>query len=209
MDDLSPRQREILEFIVAAIQQRGVAPTYREIGTALGIGSTNGVSDHIKALVRKGYLQRGAEPGSPRALVPTPQVTGMVDSEVLGVPILGRIAAGKPLLAEENYEGVLKVDPSMVPAGGKVFALVVTGDSMIDDGIHDGDYLFVKEQKQVRNGQIAIVMVDGSATVKRFYREGTKIRLQPANSAMNPIYVDEASGDCQVVGAAVGVFRRI
>jgi repressor LexA len=209
MEELSPRQRDILDFIVAAIQQRGVAPTYREIGAALGIGSTNGVSDHIKALVKKGYLERGADAGAPRALVPTSMATGRVEEETIGIPVLGRIAAGRPLLAEENYEGVLRVDAAMVPAGGKVFALIVTGESMIEDGIHDGDYLFVKQQKQVRNGQIAVVMVDGRATVKRFYREAGRIRLQPANSAMQPIYVDEASGDCDVVGTAVGVYRRI
>jgi len=210
MEDLSPRQRAILDFIIAAIDQRGVAPTYREIGAALGIGSTNGVSDHIKALMRKGYLERGALPGSPRALVPTTAAVGMKEDEgVVGVPVLGRIAAGLPLLAEENYEGTLRVDQSMLPPGGKVFALVVTGESMIDDGIRDGDYLFVREQKQARNGQIAVVMVDGEATVKRFHREGDRIRLQPANQAMSPIYVDPSDGECEVVGVAVGVFRQI
>lgn len=210
MDDLSPRQRAMLDFIVAAIDQRGVAPTYREIGAALGIGSTNGVSDHIKALIKKGYLERAADPGSPRALVPTTRATGLVEDDgVVGVPVLGRIAAGLPLLAEENYEGTLRVDASMLPAGGKVFALVVTGDSMIEDGIHDGDFLFVRQQKQVRNGDIAVVMVDGEATVKRFFREGERIRLQPANSAMKPIYVQPSDGEVDLVGIAVAVFRRM
>lgn len=210
MEDLSPRQRAMLDFIVATIDQRGVAPTYREIGSALGIGSTNGVSDHIKALVKKGYLERAADPGSPRALVPTPRATGIVEDEgVVGIPILGRIAAGRPLLAEENYEGTLRLDGTLLPPGGKVFALVVTGESMIEDGIHDGDYLFVRQQKQARNGEIAVVMVDGEATVKRFFREGGRIRLQPANAAMKPIYVEDGDGECEVVGTAVGVWRRI
>lgn len=210
MDELSPRQRAMLDFIVAAMDQRGVAPTYREIGAALGIGSTNGVSDHIKALIKKGYLERAADPGSPRSLVPTTRATGFIEDDgVVGVPVLGRIAAGLPLLAEENYEGTLRVDAGMLPAGGKVFALVVTGDSMIEDGIHDGDFLFVRQQKQVRNGEIAVVMVDGEATVKRFYREPDGIRLQPANSAMKPIYVKPSDGEVDLVGIAVAVFRRI
>lgn len=210
MDELSPRQRAILDFIVSTLDQRGVAPTYREIGAALGIGSTNGVSDHIKALVKKGYLERAADPGASRSFIPTKGATGFVeDSGIVGVPVLGKIAAGQPLLAEENYEGSVRVDANLLPPGGKIFALVVTGESMIDDGIRDGDYLFVRQQKVARNGEIAVVMVDGQATVKRFYREGDRIRLQPANTAMKPIYVDESSGDCQIVGTAVGVFRRI
>jgi repressor LexA len=147
VEDLSPRQREILEFIIAAIDTNGVVPTYREIGAALGIHSTNGVSDHIKALERKGYLERTGGRGSPRSL----RVTGgamvrMEDESTISVPVLGRIAAGSPLLAQENYEGALRVDSALLPLGGQVFALVVKGDSMIDDGIHDGDYLFVRQK---------------------------------------------------------------
>ena len=210
MDDLSPRQRDIIDFIVSAIAQRGVAPTYREIGGALGIGSTNGVSDHVKALIKKGYLQRAADPGSPRSLVPTSRGSKHVDEEsTVGVPVLGRIAAGLPLLAESNYDSTLRVDGSLLPPGGNVFALVVTGESMIDDGIRDGDYLFVRQTKQLRNGQIGVVMIDGEATVKRVYREGRRLRLQPANAAMQPIFVGEGDGECEIVGAAVGVYRRI
>jgi repressor LexA len=210
MEELSPRQREILEFILAIIDQRGIAPTYREIGSALGIGSTNGVSDHVKALIKKGYLERGADPGSPRSLVPTVRATGVIeDDHVVGVPILGRIAAGSPLLAEENYEGTVRVDSGLLPPGGKVFALVVNGESMIDDGIRDGDYLFVRQQKVARNSEIAVVMVDGEATVKRFYREGQRIRLQPANAAMKPIIVEGGDRECEIVGVAVGVWRNI
>lgn len=191
------------------IDQRGVSPSYREIGTALGIGSTNAVSDHIKALVRKGFIERVGGPGAPRSLRITADATeSWEDDGVQGIPILGRIAAGLPLLAHENYEGTLRVDSSMVPRG-QIFALVVTGDSMIEDGIHDGDYLFVREKGTARNGEIAVVMVEGEATVKRFYREGDSIRLQPANSEMEPIVVSERSGDVQVVGIAVGLFRKI
>ena len=211
MDDLSPRQREILEFLMAHVEQMGVVPSYREIGTALGIGSTNGVSDHLKALEKKGYLERTGVPGSPRSLRVTDKAGAAreEDGTVVGVPIIGRIAAGMPLLAQENYEGALRLDAGLLPLGGTVFALVVTGDSMIDDGIHDGDYLFVRQTRTVRNGQIAVVMVDGEATVKRFFHEGRRIRLQPANAQMDPIYVDPTAGEVDVVGEAVGVYRRI
>ena len=210
MIELSPRQKEILEFITAAVDQRGVVPSYREIGRALDIRSTNAVSDHIKALIRKGYLERVGEPGRPRSLRITESATDTLhDDAVVGVPILGRIAAGVPLLAQENYEGTLRVDSSMLPPGGNIFALMVTGDSMIEDGFHDGDHLFVRQKTSARDGEIAVVMVDGEATVKRLFREGPRLRLQPANASMEPIYVDQASGDVSVIGVAVGVFRRI
>jgi repressor LexA len=210
LQELSPRQREILDFMRSSLDQRGVVPSYREIGAALGIGSTNAVSDHIKALTRKGYIERVGEPGRPRSLRLTPQATGTLDDDgVVGVPVLGRIAAGTPLLAEENYEGTIRVDSNMLPPGGQVFALVVHGESMIDDGIHDGDYLFVRQKNDARNGEIAVVMVEGEATVKRFFREGSRIRLQPANAAMAPFYVDGSAGEVKVIGVAVGVFRKI
>ena len=210
MEELSPRQQELLEFLVSAVEQRGVVPSYREIGAALGIGSTNAVSDHLKALIRKGYVERVGEPGRPRSLRLTERSTGFLqDESVTSVPVLGRIAAGMPLLAEENYEGSIRVDQSMLPPGGRVFALVVTGDSMIEDGIFDGDTLFVRQRSEARDGEIAVVMVDGDATVKRIYREGDRLRLQPSNRAMDPIYVDRRSGDVSVIGTAVGVFRKI
>jgi repressor LexA len=209
LEELSPRQRDILDFIVAEVSQAGVVPSYREIGGALGIESTNAVSDHIKALIRKGYVERVGEPGRPRSLRLTERATGHLDEAVTVIPVLGRIAAGVPLLAEQNYEGSLKVDASMLPPGGRVFGLMVTGESMIEDGILDGDLLLVRQREEARDGEIAVVMVEGEATVKRVYREGGKLRLQPANSAMEPIWVDRRSGEVQVVGVAVGVFRKI
>jgi repressor LexA len=210
MDDLSPRQSELLEFLRGYVDQNGVVPSYRECGRALGIGSTNAVSDHIKALEKKGYIERVGQPGRPRSLKLTPKAVGFIEDEnVVGIPVLGRIAAGVPLLAEENYEGTVRVDSTMLPPGGKVFALIVTGDSMIEDGIHDGDYLFVRERNTARDGEIAVVMVDGEATVKRFYKEGDRLRLQPANSSMEPIFVSREAGDVAVIGVAVGVFRRL
>ena len=210
MDDLSPRQAELLEFLRSHVDQMGVVPSYRECGRALGIGSTNAVSDHIKALEKKGYIERVGQPGRPRSLKLTTKAVGFIeDDNVVGIPVLGRIAAGLPLLAQENYEGTIRVDSTMLPPGGKVFALIVTGDSMIDDGIHEGDYLFVRQKSTARDGEIAVVMVDGDATVKRLYREGPRLRLQPANTSMEPIYVSADAGDVAVIGVAVGVFRRL
>ena len=119
MEDLSPRQKELLEFLVASVEQRGIVPTYREIGAALGIGSTNAVSDHLKALIRKGYVERVGQPGRPRSLRLTEKATGFIEDEnVTAIPVLGRIAAGVPLLAEENYEGSVRVDQAMLPPRG-------------------------------------------------------------------------------------------
>jgi len=213
MKELSPRQRELLDFVSTTIERVGVPPTFREIGAALGITSTNGVSDHIRALERKGYLERTGGRGSPRCL----RLTGAArthrdasrDDDVVGIPILGRVAAGTPLMAVENHDGTLKVDAALLPPGANIFALVVTGDSMIDDGIHDGDYLFVRQRADCRDGEIAVAMVDGEATVKRIYREGKMMRLQPANTHMAPIMVDASVCDVRILGVAVGVFRQL
>jgi repressor LexA len=132
-----------------------------------------------------------------------------MDDSIASIPLVGRIAAGTPLLAAENYEGCVRIDRSMLPMSGEVFALQVTGDSMIEDGIHDGDTLFVQKKESFRRGEITVVLVDDEATVKRAYRDGDQLRLEPSNQDMSPILVDERSGDVAVLGVAVGVFRRI
>ena len=208
--ELSPRQAQIVEFIQCVVDQRGVAPSDREIGAALEIRSTNAVSDHIKALIRKGYVEQVGGRGRPRSLRLTTKATGRIEeSRVVLMPVLGRIAAGQPLLAAENLEDTIAVDAGMLPSGGKIFALVVRGDSMIEDGIHEGDYLFVRQTPTVSEGDIAVVMLEDEATVKRFFREGDRIRLQPGNSSMAPIYVDPQMTQVTVLGKAVGVYRRI
>jgi repressor LexA len=209
LDDLSPRQREILDFILAFMDQRGVAPTFRDIGLALGIKSTNGVSDHLKALEKKGYLERAAGPGAPRSIIPSIRATGRSDDLVATVPVVGRIAAGQPLLATESFDGSVRIDRDLLPASGELFALVVKGDSMIEDGIHDGDTLFVRKQPTARDGEIAAVLVEDEATVKRVFREGALLRLQPANASMDPIVVDPRRSDVSILGVAVGLFRRM
>ncbi|MCB9762863.1 MAG: transcriptional repressor LexA [Alphaproteobacteria bacterium] len=207
MEDLAPRQREILEYIASVIDQKGIAPTYREIGDALGIRSTNGVSDHVKALIRKGYLTRPAGRGSARSLRLTDHaVGGFNDQATVSVPLLGRVAAGLPLLADENYDSSIRVDASLVPANVPCFALKVSGESMIEAGILDGDIVIVKQQQTARNGEVVVVRVGDEATVKRFFKEGARVRLQPENSTMEPIYVD-ARDDAAVVGRVVGLWR--
>ncbi|MEE2829247.1 MAG: transcriptional repressor LexA [Myxococcota bacterium] len=225
MQGLSERQRSILEYIHTRLTEDGVQPSYREIGNAMGIRSTNGVSDHIKALIRKGYLERLGGSGKSalaRSLTLTDQARGEFgsanaafeesgfDGEVIEIGVYGQVAAGALALAEEHREETLRVDTCMVPGGAKVFALRVYGESMIEDGILPGDYLFVQKQLTVPDGETAVVMVDGECTVKRFYREQDRIRLQPANSTMAPIYVEASEfRDVQIVGVVVGVYRRM
>lgn len=208
MHDLSPRQREILEFLVATIDQSGVFPSYREIGRALGIGSTNGVSDHLKALEKKGYVERVGGRGASRSMRLTGRAGDTMSTEgIVGVPVVGRVAAGSLHAAVEDYSSTIRVDRTMLPRSGDVIALTVHGDSMIEEGINDGDTLFVQRTDSVRNGEIAVVLVEGEATVKRVYRENGGLRLQPSNKDMEPIFVDPSAGEVSVVGRAVGVWR--
>lgn len=210
MADLSPRQREVLDFILAWHDQHGIAPSFREIGEHLGIKSTNGVSDHVRALQRKGYLERVGEAGAARSLRVPAQTRGeLEESGVVGVPILGRIAAGVPIAAVEDHDSTVRIDRGLLPSTGEVFGLVVRGDSMIDDGILDGDYVFVRKADTCRDGEIAAVLVDSEATVKRVYRESGGLRLQPANATMSPIRVDHRSGEVKILGVVVGVWRRV
>jgi repressor LexA len=167
------------------------------------------VSDHIKALVKKGYLERVGDARASRGICLSQAARGGFREEAtVAVPLLGRVAAGSPVLAEENYARTFHLDSSMVPHNAPTFALTVTGNSMIDEGILDGDYVFVRQQNTCRNGEMAVVMVHGDATVKRFYREKDRIRLEPANREMSPIFV--AQGEpCEVLGVVVGVYRRV
>jgi repressor LexA len=206
MTELSRRQRDVLDFIIAAVQQRGMPPTYREIGDALGISSTNGVADHVKALVRKGYLRK-AGGGAARGIQLTEKARPVERGDTVSVPVIGTVAAGQPILAEENYEKSLHLDASLLAGGDSVYALTVRGDSMIEEGILEGDLVIVRSQATARNGDIVVALVDDEATVKFFFREGDRIRLQPAHPTMDPIYVD-ARNNTAVQGIVVGVFRQ-
>lgn len=219
---LTQRQRQALQFITDCLSDRGYPPTLREIGEHMGIRSTNGVNDHLKALERKGYLLR--EELKSRALRPieieSETSSGNVGSEStdqrrgdeMEIAILGRVAAGEPILAEENVIDRVVVDRYFLGAvkAKEVFGLVVRGESMIDAGIFDGDYIFVRKQSTASEGEIVVVMIEGEATCKRFYHEGDRVRLEPANSSMDPIYVlrdDFRAVD--VLGKVVGVYRRL
>ena len=205
---LTARQREILAFVNEHSAQHGYPPTVREIGTAVGLTSSSTVHAHLANLERLGLLRR--DPAKPRALnlVGREQRVPAASNETAGIrmlPLLGQIAAGAPLLAEGQVEELMPV-PELLTASGENFLLRVRGESMIEDGIHNGDYVVVRRQETADDGEIVAALVDGGeATVKRIYRESDRIRLQPANSSMAPIYAD----DVVVLGRIVGVFRRI
>ncbi|NVI97021.1 transcriptional repressor LexA [Myxococcus sp. AM009] len=216
MEELTERQREILSFIVKETETQGFPPTIREIGEHMDIRSTNGVNDHLKALERKGYLNRGEQQS--RSLVPTKRARLLLglgarkDSGMVEIPLLGKVAAGAPLLAQENMEDSVKIDSFLLGGvnGREVFALRVKGQSMIDDGIHDGDYLFVKKTPSAQPGEIVVALIEDEATVKRYYPEGDRIRFQPANATMQPIYVSRAEfRSTMILGQVVGVYRKL
>lgn len=226
-DALTLRQREILDFISASIVERGFPPTLREIGEHFQIRSTNGVNDHLKALEKKGHLRR--EDLKSRAMRPVlPDGSGEVvplrrpatgtgnvavvsgDDDMLEVPILGRVAAGLPILAVENATDTVKVDRVLLGGHREVFGLRIVGESMIEDGIFDGDYVFVKKTPSANPGDIVVAMIEGEATVKRYYPEGDKIRFQPANSNMVPIFVRRSDfKSVDIIGIVVGVYRKL
>jgi repressor LexA len=221
---LTDRQQAILDFITQSIEERGYPPTLREIGEHFGIRSTNGVNDHLRALEKKGHLQRedlksrALRPTSPPASSSSNNVSfGRSDprfADIVEVPLVGRVAAGLPLLAVENVQDTVHVDKFFIGQTREVFALRVKGDSMIEDGIFDGDYIFVKKQLQAARGDIVVAMINGpsgdEATVKRYYPEGDNIRFQPANAAMQPIIVKKKDfRSVNLLGIVVGVYRKM
>jgi repressor LexA len=205
MRGLTKRQQLVLEYIQESIQEHGYPPTLREIGAHFGIRSTNGVNDHLLALERKGYLRR--EDMKSRALRPTASAGGVPRE----VPLIGRVAAGQPILAIENLEGTLRLDASLLPGdSGKFFALRVRGESMVGAGILDGDIVFVRQQEDAPNGSIVVAMVGDEATVKTLHRDGERLRLQPANPAVAPIVVGREDGrTLSILGLVVGVYRKL
>lgn len=202
--DLTRRQQQILDFIRAEIHRRGFPPSVREIGEAVGLSSSSTVHSHLAALEAKGYIRR--DPSKPRAL----EVFDFRDTDrgvdygqVSAVPIVGQVAAGSPILAAENIESTLPLPVEF--AGESTFILRVRGESMIDAGILDGDFVVVRQQATANNGEIVVAMIEDEATVKTFYREAERIRLQPENSTMEPIYARDVS----ILGKVVALFRRM
>jgi len=200
---LTDRQRQVLDFISDSIRKRGYPPTLREIGSHFGIRSTNGVNDHLRALEKKGFLHR--EDLKSRALRPL-----FTEDEFVEVPVLGKVAAGQPMLAVQNYEDTVKIDRFFIGQNREVFALRVKGDSMIEAGIFDGDYVFIRKQLQASSGEIVVAMIGDEATVKRYYPEGDTIRFQPANAAMSPIIVRKRDfRSVNLLGVVIGVYRKM
>lgn len=200
---LTDRQRQMLEYIEHVVNTTGFPPSIRQIGEALNIRSTNGVRAHLKALEKKGYIHRSLR--TSRGIAMLDQVNRVVSTAVhdtVAVPILGRVTAGSPILAVENYDGHLTLDPSLVK-GDDVFALRVEGDSMVEAGILDGDYVLVRPQQSANNGDIVVALLEDEVTVKRFYREANGIRLQPENARMEPIRVP----DVGICGKVTGLIR--
>ncbi len=202
--DLSPRQAAILDYIKEVVAVKGYPPTVREIGSAIGLNSPSTVHGHLNLLEQKGYIKR--DPAKPRALevVDFSPYSSSSDKEMVNVPILGTITAGKPILAVENMDDFFPLPIDFIRSNKDIFILQVSGESMIEAGILDGDHIIVEETPVVNNGEIAAVLIEDEATVKRFYKENDHIRLQPENSLMEPIIVDEV----KILGRVIGLFRR-
>jgi repressor LexA len=202
-ESLTDSQRRVYEFVREHIQSDSRPPTVREIGEALGISSTNGVRDALLILERKGYIRR--EKNLSRAIELTEPPISL---NTVAVPILGRVAAGLPLLAVENVDGHVAVDRSFLPRG-EVFSLRVAGDSMKDEGIKDGDLVLVKRQDVANRGDIVVAVIGDEATVKKFYPDRNRVRLEPANDAFQTIVVDRNAPGFFIAGVVVGLLRRI
>ena len=241
MQGLTQRQQMVLDFIRSSISDRGYPPTLREIGARMGIRSTNGVNDHLRALERKGYLTR--EDMKSRALRPTTthdvaqhlasSASGVAgasndsthsthsthgphghgdghDDDIVEIQVLGRVAAGLPLFAEEHVVDTVRVDRGLLKGGREVFGLRVHGDSMIDAGILNGDYIFVRKQLTASRGEIVVALIGDEATVKYYFPEKDYVRFQPAYKAMAPILVRAIDfKPTMLLGVVVGVFRRL
>jgi len=214
MQGLTKRQEQTLDFIRQQIEERGYPPTLREIGEYMGIRSTNGVNDHLRALERKGYLRREDMKSRALKLVDEPSrpVLRAVadDGDLQEIKVLGRVAAGLPLLAEENVVDTVRIDRMLVKGGRDVFGLRVTGDSMIEAGIFSGDYIFIRKQSSADRGDIVVALIGDEATVKYYYPERDYVRFQPANSQMAPILVRATDfRPTMLLGKVVGIYRRV
>ena len=197
---ISPKQQEILEFIKEQILTRGFPPSVRDICEAVHLKSTSSVHSHLETLEKNGYIRR--DPTKPGAIEILDDTFNLTRREVTDVPLVGRVAAGEPILAQENIENYFPIPVEMLP-NNNTFMLTVKGESMINAGILDGDYVLVEEQHTASNGDMVVALIEDGATVKTFYKEEGMIRLQPENDFMDPIIVR----DVQILGKVIGVFR--
>ncbi|ADQ14676.1 transcriptional repressor LexA [Halanaerobium hydrogeniformans] len=205
MEELSKRQKSILNFIMDEIKTKGYPPSVREIGKAVGLKSPASVHSHLKTLEKLKYLRR--DPSKPRAIevIYNKNDENKSNKEMIEIPLVGKVTAGAPILAEENIEDYFPLPLGYIKVGNNdVFMLRVSGDSMINAGIHDGDYVIAEKQSYAENAQIVIALIEDEATVKRFYKDNNNIRLQPENPAYEPII----SKDVKVLGKVIGLYRR-
>ena len=198
---LTTKQRQVLDFLKSEIRQHGYPPTVREICDAVGLSSTSTVHAHLETLERKGYIRRSPTKNRSTEILEEDFYTNT--RELVNVPIVGRVAAGIPILADENIEDTFPIPIDYVK-NDTCFMLHVKGDSMVDDGIFDGDLVLVRQQQVANNGDIVIALIDDSATVKKFFYDGENVHLCPANPAFKPIVVRE----CDVLGKVIGLYRR-
>lgn len=197
---ISRKQKEILDYIKTRILEKGYPPSVREICAAVNLRSTSSVHSHLETLEKNGYIRR--DPTKPRTIEICDDSFQMVRTEMVSIPVVGRVAAGEPILAQQNIDTYFPIPAENVPSG-ESYALRVHGESMINAGIFDGDLIFVNSCKTCKNGEIIVALVGEEATVKTFYKEDGHIRLQPENDTMAPIIVD----NCTILGKVFGVFR--
>ena len=216
-EELTTRQKQILRYITKQIQTNGYAPSVREIGRAVGLSSTATVHCYLKKLEELGYIRKENQKGrtlrvlkkeddlyNPKRIGKEPSKAFYNKKEMVDVPVVGKITAGSPILAVENITDTLPIPIDFV-GNSQSFMLVVSGESMIEAGILDGDLILVRRQNVAENGEIIVALIDDEATVKTFYKEKDHIRLQPENSTMDPIIVP----DCKILGKVIGVFRKM
>lgn len=202
-EDLSSRQIQILNFIKSELLSKGYPPSVREIGKAVGLSSSSTVHAHLAQLEAKGYVRR--DPTKPRAIeILDGYNSDFPKKEIANIPVIGKITAGEPILAVENIQDTFPIPVDFL-GNGEFFILTVSGDSMIEAGINDGDYVIIRKQNHCQNGDIVAALLQDEATIKRFYKEKDWIRLQPENSSMDPII----ASDVVIIGKLVGLYRKI
>ena len=199
---ISAKQQEILEYIKETILKKGYPPSVREICEAVHLKSTSSVHSHLETLEENGYIRR--DPTKPRTIVILDDNFNLTRREMVNIPVLGTVAAGQPILAQENIENYFPIPAELLP-NQKTFMLRVKGDSMINAGIFNGDQIIVAQQETAENGEIVVALLDDSATVKRFFKENGHFRLQPENDAMEPILTDSV----QILGKVIGLMRMM
>ncbi|KUO52229.1 MAG: hypothetical protein APF76_04095 [Desulfitibacter sp. BRH_c19] len=203
LEDLTSRQIQILNFIKTEILGKGYPPSVREIGKAVGLSSSSTVHAHLFQLEKKGYIRK--DPTKPRAIeILDGYNNDFPKKEIAHIPIVGKITAGEPILAVENIQDTFPIPVEFI-GNGEFFILTVSGESMIEAGINDGDYVIIKKQNHCQNGEIVAAMIEDEATIKRFYKEKDWIRLQPENSSMDPII----TSDVMILGKLVGLYRKV